>query len=68
MAFLDQVAHRKTEIAKARRDGNDEAHMGGRQAVERGLILIIAPTNGEVVFLVALEVRRLHRGPYKFAS
>jgi hypothetical protein len=31
------------------------------QAMKRRLILVVAPTHGEVVFLVELELRRLHR-------
>ena len=63
MALLDEIAHRQAEMAEARGDGDDEAHMGRGQAVQRLLVLPLLPAHGELVFLLPVEIGRLHRRP-----
>ena len=60
MALLDEVAHRQAEVAEPRRDRDDEAHMGGGQRVQRLLIALLLPADGELVFLVAFQIGGLH--------
>ena len=45
MALLDEVGHGQAVMAEAGRDRDHEAHMGGGQAVERGLVPL-APSSG----------------------
>jgi hypothetical protein len=67
VAFLDEVAARQAEIAEAAGDGDDEAHVGGGEAVERRLVAILMPADGEVVFFTALEIGGAHGGPDELA-
>ena len=61
MAFLDHVAHREAEMAEPAGDRDDQAHMRLGQLVQGLLVAAIAPRHGELVFLVAFQVGRVHR-------
>ena len=62
MALLDQVRDGKAVVAEARRERDDEAHVGGREFVQGLLVAEVAPTLGEGPFLVPLEEPGRHRG------
>jgi hypothetical protein len=62
MPLLDEIGHGQAVMAVARRDRDHEAHVGGGEAVQRGLVMLLAPAHGEPPFLLAFEERGVHGG------
>ena len=56
------------EMAKTCGDRDDETHMRLGQLVQRRLVVLLAPEHGEIMFLAALEIGRLHGRLHELAA
>jgi hypothetical protein len=55
-------------MAEAGRERDHKTHMGGRQAVQRGLVPLLFPANGKEALLLALEEGSVHGGTNEAAT
>ncbi len=63
MALLDQIAHRKAEIAELGRHRDHQPHMGSGNLVQSLLVAVFAPADRQVVLFLAFKIGRLHGSP-----
>ncbi len=68
MAFLHQISHGQTIMAKTGGQSDDEAHMGMCQPVKGLLVPLLTPLTGEKTLLFALQIGCVQRSLYKLTS